>query len=48
MVLITNKHVSSKMTATKFTHPWINTDIKKLIRSKKRHTKSKENKEEKG
>jgi hypothetical protein len=46
--ILTNKHVPSKMTTTKFTHPWINTDIKKLIRSKKRHTKSKENKEEKG
>jgi hypothetical protein len=32
--ILTNKHVPSKMTATKFTHPWINTDIKKLVRRK--------------
>ena len=32
--ILTNKHVPSKMTTTKFTHPWINTDIKKFVRRK--------------
>ena len=47
--ILTNKHVPSKMTTTKFTHPWINTDIKKTCQKEEQCTqKSKENQEEKG
>ncbi|CAG2204419.1 unnamed protein product [Mytilus edulis] len=42
---IIDQKVPTKMTTTKFTHPWINTNIKRLIRRKnKAHKKSRKTK----
>ena len=36
LIKIMEDHVPNKMTTSRFTHPWINTEIKRLIRRKRR------------